>query len=155
MNAQDEQIQLIQKNTGFLYPYGLEIQDIFWPAMIIPQDQLDSSLPKISNDEMILQFFEKKVTIVPKDDPSFVRWDSNSEPFKSFCSKYHNHKTSYIRKAAIFMSTGEIDNSLKWLKWKKMSNTFRQKRSTFKERKCDKVVLSDLSDWTDASLESI
>ena len=56
----DNQTKIIQNNLGFLYPYGLENPLVFWPAMIIPRDQIDDSLPKIGNDEILLQFFENK-----------------------------------------------------------------------------------------------
>jgi hypothetical protein len=145
MLKEKDQIKLIQNNIGFLYPYGLENSEIFWPAMIIPHDQLDKSLPKVSKKEMILQFFEKKIAIVDKNDPTFVKWDSNIEPFKSFTKNYYHHKTPYIRKAAVFMATGDIDQSLKWVKWKQIS----------KQSSCENnLQVSDLSDWTDASLSS-
>ena len=120
--------------------------------MIIPEWQIDSSLPKIQSNEMLLQFFEKKVAVVLKSDETFIRWDSCIEPFKSFVNTYINHKTSYIRKAAIFMKSGSIDQCLKWKIWKDLSiQNINISRNPLKRKSRSQTIESDLSDWTDAS----
>ena len=67
-------------------------------------------------------FSFKKSSIINQNDENFVLWNSEIEPFKSFTRKYYNHKTAYIRRAAIFIQTGHIDRGLKWKFWKNLEN---------------------------------
>ncbi|KAJ3139422.1 hypothetical protein HK100_011563 [Physocladia obscura] len=111
----------------FVFPDSDDPAEPWWPALIVPQAEVDRGMPKLgefdSPDEFcVVEYLEVlSYNVVRKEDLRV--FDVASEPYLTFAKIAGFENQIAVKRAIEFLTTGKPTGKFKWNKWGKAKQT--------------------------------
>ncbi|KAJ3143112.1 hypothetical protein HK100_010695 [Physocladia obscura] len=107
----------------FVFPDNDDAEEPWWPALIVPQSEVDRGMPKLgeydsAEDFCVVEYLEVlSYNVVRKEDLRI--FDPATEPYLSFSKIAGFENQIAVKRAIEFLSTGKPTGKFKWNKWGK------------------------------------